>query len=122
MELADVKGLGPKKILLFKKLGINTIEDLITYYPYKYNIIKRSEMKNAKDKDKVTIDGVVENSPTITVSSNRMKRLLFRISTATNIYQVCVFNQEYLCHELYPGTKVIVIGKFDLKRNTITAE
>lgn len=122
MELADVKGLGPKKILLFHKLGIDTIEDLITYYPYKYNIIRRSEMKNAKDKDKIIIDGVVENSPTITVSSNRMKRLLFRISTATNIYQVCIFNQEYLCHELYPGTKVIVIGKFDLKRNTITAE
>ena len=122
MELADVKGLGPKKILLFHKLGIDTIEDLITYYPYKYNIIRRSEMKNAKDKDKIIIDGVVENSPTITVSSNRMKRLLFRISTSTNIYQVCIFNQEYLCHELYPGTKVIVIGKFDLKRNTITAE
>lgn len=122
MELADVKGLGPKKNLLFNKLGINTIEDLITYYPYKYNIIKRSDMKNVKDKDKVIIDGVVENSPTVTISSNRMKRLLFRISTTTNIYQVCVFNQEYLCHELYPGIKVIVIGKFDLKRNTITAE
>ena len=39
MELADVKGLGPKKNLLFNKLGINTIEDLITYYPYIYYII-----------------------------------------------------------------------------------
>lgn len=122
MELADIKGLGPKKILLFHKLGIETIEDLITNYPYQYRIWKRSDMKKVKDGNKVIIDGVVENSPTVSVSSNRIKRILFRISTLNNIYQVCVFNQEYLCHQLHTGIKVIVIGKFDLKRNLITAE
>ena len=49
MELADIKGLGPKKILLFHKLGIETIEDLITNYPYQYRIWKRSDMKKVKD-------------------------------------------------------------------------
>ncbi len=36
MELADVKGIGPKRIELLKALGIETLSDLLTYYPSSY--------------------------------------------------------------------------------------
>ena len=36
MELADIKGIGPKRIELLRQLGIETLSDLLTYYPSSY--------------------------------------------------------------------------------------
>ncbi len=121
-QLIEIKGIGPKKILALNKLGIYTVEDLVTYYPYKYNILKRTNMLNAQDGDKVIIDGIVENSPTVVnTTTTFLKKIIFRLSNDKGIYQICVFNHEYLCRELFLGKKIIVIGKYDQKRNTIIA-
>ena len=32
-EIQYVKGVGPNRAALLQKLGINTLEDLITFYP-----------------------------------------------------------------------------------------
>ena len=31
-----LKGVGSKKVQILNKLGINTIQDLLTYYPFRY--------------------------------------------------------------------------------------
>ena len=36
MELADIKGIGPKRIELLHQLGIENLSDLLTYYPSGY--------------------------------------------------------------------------------------
>lgn len=36
MELADIKGIGPKRIELLRQLGIECLSDLLTYYPSSY--------------------------------------------------------------------------------------
>ena len=36
MELADIKGIGPKRIELLRQLGIESLSDLMTYYPSSY--------------------------------------------------------------------------------------
>ena len=36
MELADIKGIGPKRIELLHQLGIDSLSDLLTYYPSSY--------------------------------------------------------------------------------------
>ena len=43
-ELKDVKGIGPKSLSLLNKIGINTIDDLLTHYPFRYDILERSEL------------------------------------------------------------------------------
>ena len=121
MKLSDLKGVGEKKILLLHRLGIDSVDDLVSYYPYKYNIIKRTNMDSALDGEKVIVDGIVESQPIVNRSTRNLKRITVRIIGLKNIYHVCVFNQEYLCHELHYGMKVIVIGKYDLKRQLINA-
>ena len=65
MSLIDLKGVGPKTELLLNKLNIFDINDLITYYPYKYEVLKRSNILNVKDDEKISIDGVIETIPII---------------------------------------------------------
>ena len=41
MELSDIKGIGPKSLTLLNKLNIYSVDDLITYYPVRYDVLKR---------------------------------------------------------------------------------
>ena len=40
MKLEQLPKIGPKTINILNKININTVEDLLTYYPYRYNVIK----------------------------------------------------------------------------------
>ena len=40
-ELETIEGVGPKTKELLNKIKIYTVEDLLNYYPYRYDIIKR---------------------------------------------------------------------------------
>ena len=73
-DLEEVEGIGPKTKLLLNKLNIYNINDLISYYPKKYNIIKRTNMTNLSTGDKVIIDGIVESQPTIINLSIKLKK------------------------------------------------
>ena len=118
-ELKILNGMGPKTIELFHKLNIENIEDLITYYPKKYNVIKRTDMKNILEGDKVIIDGVVDCQPTMLTIGKSLKKIIFRLTTNQSIYNICAFNQQYLVNELKPGIPITIIGKYDKRRNTI---
>ena len=56
-ELKDVKGIGPKSLALLNKINIYTIEDLVTHYPFRYEILKRNDLQEVEDGEKIVIDG-----------------------------------------------------------------
>ena len=64
-KIDELNGMGPKTKELFQKINIETIEDLITYYPKRYNVIKRTDMTSITDGDKVMIDGIIDCQPTM---------------------------------------------------------
>ena len=47
-ELKEVKGIGPKSLMLLNKLNIHTIEDLVTYYPFRYEKFERANLALAR--------------------------------------------------------------------------
>ncbi|HHX69528.1 MAG TPA: hypothetical protein GX708_15965, partial [Gallicola sp.] len=47
MNLKEIKGIGPKKEKLLNNLGIFTVDDLIEYFPRKYE--DRSKVVNIND-------------------------------------------------------------------------
>ena len=58
MELTQIKGLGMKTCEKLDKLGIKDIKSLLTFYPFRYNIIKRSSLKEVKNcKKDLTVSG-----------------------------------------------------------------
>lgn len=119
--LEEIEGIGPKTKILLNKLNIKSIDDLIYFYPRKYNIIKRSDMNNLINRTKVIIDGVVEGQPTVINLNSKLKKIIFRISNKRNIYNISAYNQLYLCNELRSGIIVTIIGKYDKIKNTIVA-
>lgn len=121
-QLRELDGIGDKTEKLFNKLKIYNIEDLITFYPRKYNVLKRTDMSCITNMDNVIIDGVIEGLPTMVKLSGNLKKFIFRISNSGGIYNIVVYNQVYLVKELKYGKNVIVIGKYDKLRNVIVSK
>ena len=121
LELLDIEGIGAKTLEILNRLGINDVDDLLQYYPFRYDILKRSDLSVLNDGDKIVIDGIVEGQPTTIVLSNKLKKIIFRIANKTNILNVTVYNKTYLFSELKSGKEVTIIGKYDKIKNTVVA-
>ena len=120
MILTDVKGVGPKSEKVLNKMGIFTPDDLINYYPFRYEIISRSNLNELKDEDKIVIDGVIDTAPTI-FFFGRKDRMNFKLATSSNIFNVTIFNRGFLKSKLNVGINISVIGKLDKRHNLIVA-
>ena len=120
MELKDLKGVGPKVLTLLNKLNIFTIYDLITYYPYRYEILKRSNIEELNEDDKITIDGFAETLPVVYRFKN-INKMQFNINIKSNILKIVIFNRGFLKNNITIGKSIIVIGKYNKKNNTIIA-
>lgn len=118
-ELETIEGVGPKTKELLNKIKIYTVEDLLNYYPYRYNIIKRSDLSNLSDGDKIIIDGIVEGQPTTIYINKSLKKMIFRISTKTMILNVTLYNRAHLYSDLKSGKEVTIIGKYNKLKNTV---
>ena len=121
MEISSLKGIGPKTERIFINNNINDTDDLISYYPFRYDILKRSNISELNEVDKIIIDGVIESNPSIFFFNKRQNKLSFRFNTGENIYSVTIFNRGFLKSKIIPGTIITIIGNINKKNNTITA-
>ena len=120
-DLEQVEGIGPKTKELLEKLQIYTIEDLLEHYPYRYEVLKRSNLQELKDGDKIIIDGIIEGQPTIIYLSPKLKKIILRINTGNNILNIIIYNKVYLMDSLKSSRGITVIGKYDKIKNAIIA-
>ena len=120
-ELKDVKGIGPKSLALLNKIGIHSINDLVTHYPFRYDVLERCDLSKVSDGDKIVIDGKVESIPILMRFKAGLNKMNFRLVTQSGVVGVSIFNRAFLKSQLTIGIGVTVIGKFDKKKNVITA-
>lgn len=120
-ELSSIKGLGPKTLESLKNININTIEDLVSYYPYRHDLIVLNDIKTAEDKQNVIIECIVDSVPLTRRFRANMTSLMFRAMSNKKMIAVMIFNRAFLKTQLKPGTTITVIGKYDALKNTVIA-
>ena len=120
-ELKDVKGIGPKSLSLLNKINIFTVDDLVTHYPFRYDVLQRDDLSKINDGEKIIIDGKVESVPILMRFKAGLNKMNFRLVTQSGVVGVSIFNRAFLKSKLLVGTDVIVIGKLDKTKNIITA-
>ena len=106
---------------MLNKLGIYNIYDLITFYPFRYNLIKRSDLNSLMDKDRIVMDGYIENTPSLFRFKSKLDQMRFKLNTGSNLMNVTIYNRGFLKSKLNIGTYVTVIGKYDKIHNSIVA-
>ena len=120
-ELKEVKGIGPKSLMLLNKLNIHTIEDLVTYYPFRYERFERANLAEVGQDEHLVIDGRIESSPILMRFKAGLNKMNFRLVTQSGVVGVSIFNRAFLKSKLTVGSNITVIGKFDKAKNVITA-
>ena len=121
MKLEEIKRIGPKTISLLNKLKIKDTNDLVKYYPFRYNIIKKSNLKEAENNSYVTIDGKVETKPVYYRIKKNLDKLSFKMNTGTYLVNILIFNRGFMRTLIKEGSKITIIGKYDKIHNQITA-
>lgn len=121
MDIEDLKGIGSKTLSLLRKININTINDLVCYYPFRYDVIKRTDLTTINDNDNIIIDGISETNASVFYINKKLDKMNFKLNTSANIFNVVIYNRGFLKSKIKPGTEITVIGKYDKKHNLITA-
>ena len=108
-----IKGVGLKRAEALNKASIQTVNDLLHYYPRRY--LDRSTVKSIKDiqiNDKVTIIGNVE----VCGERRTRKGKLFQavLSDGTGLTTLVWFNGvKYIKNSINKGDRLAVHGKFE---------
>ena len=114
-DVKYIKGVGPNRVKLLNKLNINTLKDLITYYPRTYE--DRNKPKNiceCLDGEEVLIEGIsATNLVSTRIRGKTMQRLTIKDETGSCL--ITWFNQDYLKRNFHLGNKYSFFGKIHIK-------
>ena len=118
-DVKYIKGVGPNRAELLNKLGIFTLQDLITYYPRNYE--DRSKPKTlfeCIDGEEALIE-VIATSKVVETRFGRKTMQKLMIGDETANAEAVWFNQTYLKSKFSIGQKYRMYGKIDRKYRKI---
>lgn len=116
-----IKGVGESAVSALKQMGIQTLEDLFCYYPYRYDNYEIKDLTTAADGEHVTVAGKVQSAPLLTFYARKRSRISVRVLCGRQLITVIAFNRPYLKRSLNFGDQVTVTGKWEKYRAVLTA-
>ena len=121
MNLNLLPKVGPKTINILNKININTIEDLLTYYPYRYNVIKFVNIQNTDETMTYYIKAKILSAPKVSYIKRNFNRLDFIATNNNHDFKVVIFNRAFLKRNLTVDKDIVIIGKYSKIKNIFTA-
>lgn len=120
-KLTTIKGVGLTTLKALEELNIYSKEDLLNYFPFRYNIIEKTDVSKMEDKDNVVVDGICESIPNVFFFSKSKNKMTFRLNIGTKILNVSIFNRAFVKNKIKIGIGLTIIGKYDKKTNSVVA-
>ncbi|MGQ7338378.1 ATP-dependent DNA helicase RecG [Streptococcus suis] len=118
--LLVLPGIGPKSAEKFLKVGIHTIEDLLTYFPFRYEDFESKSILDLQDGEKAVVVGSVVSPANVQYYGYKRNRLRFSIKQGDLVVSVSFFNQPYLADKIVMGQDIAIWGKWDKAKASLT--
>lgn len=119
MELNDKKlKLTPKRIEALRSLGIETAEDLLRYYPFRYDVLNAADPETWKEKEKVTFQGTLAGRVSTAYFKGRSVSR-FQVLANDNVIHVTIFNRPW-AKTLKDGDILTITGNY-MGKGRVTA-
>lgn len=118
--LSVLPGVGPKSAEKFAKLGIETLQDLLLYFPFRYEDFQSKQVFDLEDGEKAVISGIVATPANVQYYGFKRNRLRFSIKQGEVVLAVNFFNQPYLADKIEVGATVAIFGKWDKAKASLT--
>lgn len=113
-DIQYIKGVGEKRARFFNKLGIYTVDDLIHYYPRKYQDWSKTVAVSDAPTDGPAFIRATMITP-VKESMIRKGMTLYKcnFSDGSNVIHVTLFNNKYLAKSLRTFDEYVLYGKVE---------
>lgn len=120
--IESLKGIGEKTGKLFQKIGVDTIEDLLEYYPRAYDTYEDpSPIAEIKPDSVMTVAGMLERTPDVKRYS-RVQVVTAVLRDGSGTMQLIWYNMPYLHATLKAGMRAVFRGKIIKKSGRLIME
>ncbi len=109
MDLANLPGLGPKRLEKLRKSGLNTVADLLYNIPRTYlDQTKVSKIAECHDGDRVVLIGIITRAGVV---KGRTSRFMAVLTDGTAEISLLFFRgTRFISNRVKPGTRWLVSG------------
>ncbi len=112
-----IKGVGPQRAELLAERGIHTLEDLLTYLPFRYeDRIHFSSIRNIQPNGVYTIRAQVMSGQAVRTMRGRDAIYHLLVKDDTGLLPCKFFHGGYLEGRLKPGQLLVLYGKVEIDK------
>ncbi|MXQ53259.1 ATP-dependent DNA helicase RecG [Shimazuella alba] len=122
IPVTTLPGVGPERAMHLSELGITTVFDLLTYYPFRYDDYQVTNPVDAPHEERVTFQGIIAGAPSIRWYGKKQSRLTVKLEVDGIPITVIWFNQHFLKSKLTNGLPIMVTGKWDREKLQIIGD
>ncbi len=110
-----LQGIGPSNAKTFASLGMNTLDDLLHYYPRRYDDYSQMKPINRLNPGEVvTILAAVKRSENRNLHGGKREITEVIVEDGTGALRITWFNQPWLASRLPVGTQIVLSGKVEM--------
>jgi len=104
--------LTPKRKEALLQLGINNTEDIINYFPYRYDRLEFLDYHQWALNSKVVVEGEVFSRPKVARFGRGKSVIHFELGNQQDVFRITVFNQPWY-RNLEIGEHLTIVGKYE---------
>ena len=121
-NIAELKGIGEKTQKLFAKVGIETVGDLIRYYPRGYDVYEEAVPIGELEEGKVqTVTGMIFGRVQVS-GSRKLQVTTLMLKDLTGTLKVIWFRMPFLRNTFAKGGAVTLRGRVVSRKQVLTME
>lgn len=114
-DLTVLSGIGPKTAQTLEQLGLRTLEDLLYYFPRRYDDYSQMKPINRlKYGDEVSILANIKSASTRNIHGGKRSMTEAIVDDGTGALRITWFNQPWLEKSMRPNVQLVLSGKIDM--------
>jgi len=120
-QLIDIKGVGKTTLSKLNNASINSIEDLLLYFPKSYKIQKLNDIHQVKIGETISLSLTVLKKPNVFFFRKNLSKLSVDCYKDEFKIKVDIFNRHFLSKMLLKDVEIVVTGRFKTNFKIFTA-
>ncbi len=110
IDVTNIPGVGPARANRLAHLQIRSVGDLFYYFPFRYEHV-HAESEVLEHSAQIVVEAVVCGAASVRIQGRR-STISVPVQVGASTMQALFFNQTFLRHQLLPGKRLRLSGKF----------